>query len=218
MKKVLILALAIAMVFGLAAAQDVNPAIHQGAKSLNFTFNGLGNFGIGPTGPNAGIGGSYFLSSDAAVRAGLQVGLSTTSTPANAPAGFTGTDGSTSSFAFGIAADYLMYMNAGRVRPYCGAGLNFSTTTSDVKYATVGTTQDEQKGGTPTTFGVAGIMGAEFFIYSEISLSAEYQLNLVSLTSTSDLTHSNPASTTKEPSSLNILGFGAAGVTLHIYM
>jgi opacity protein-like surface antigen len=218
MKKVLIAALAVLMVFGLAVAQDVNPAIHAGAKSMNFTFNGLGNFGIGPTGPNAGIGGSYFLSNDAAVRAGLQVGLSTTSTPANAPTGTTGTDGSTSSFSFGIAADYLMYMNAGRVRPYWGAGLNFSTTTSDVKYATVGATQDEQQGGTPTTFGLAGIMGAEFFIYSEISLSAEYQLNLVSLTSTSDLTHSNPASTTKMPSSLNILGFGAAGVTLHIYM
>ncbi len=85
MKKVLIAALAVLTVFGLAVAQDVNPAIHAGAKSMNFTFNGLGNFGIGPTGPNAGIGGSYFLSNDAAVRAGLQVGLSTTSTPANAP-------------------------------------------------------------------------------------------------------------------------------------
>jgi opacity protein-like surface antigen len=218
MKKVLMLALAIAMVVGIASAQDVNPAIHQGAKSMNFTFNGLGNFGIGPTGPSAGIGGTYFLSNEAAIRAGFQLGIATSSTPANAPAGFTGTDGSSSAMSFGIGADYLMYMNAGRVRPYWGAGFNFTTASSDVKYATIGATQDEQKGNTPTTVTLAGFMGAEFFIYSELSFSAEYQLNLISLTSYSDLTHSNPASTTKEPSTLNILGFGAAGVTLHIYM
>jgi len=214
MKKVLVLAVAIAMIFGLASAQDVVPVAKTGSKSLNFTFGGLGAFGINPSGPNGGIGVSYFLNSDAAIRAGLQLGLATTSTPANP----SGTDGSTSSLTLGIAGDYLMYMNAGRVRPYMGAGIHFTTQSSDTKYVVNGPgTQDEQKGGTPTTFGLAGIIGAEFFIYSELSLSAEYQLNIISLTSTSDLTNSNPSSTQKGGSSLNILGFGGGGATLHIY-
>ena len=222
MKKVLGLFLAIAMLVSFSFSQDVMPAAKAGAKSLNFTFAGLGGFGIGASGPLkgnfAGFGASYFLSNDAAVRGALQVGLASTSTPSNAPSGQSGTDGSTSAFTFGLAADYLMYMNAGRVRPYMGAGINFSTSTSDVKNPVVGNVaQDEIKGGTPTTFGLAGIMGAEFFVYSEISLSAEYQLNLISLTSVSDLTHSNPSSTVKQPSMTNILGFGAAGATLHIY-
>ena len=87
MKKVLMLVLTIAMVFGIASAQDVNPAIHQGAKSFNFTFGGLGAFGIGANGPLAGISGSYFLNNEAAVRAGLQIGISNTSTPSNLTTG-----------------------------------------------------------------------------------------------------------------------------------
>ncbi|HTX18271.1 MAG TPA: outer membrane beta-barrel protein [Bacteroidota bacterium] len=215
MKKVFILLFAIVLTTGLTLGQDVMPAAKTGSKSLNFTFGGLGTFGVAPTGPLGGIGVSYFLNSDAAVRAGLQLGIASTSTPASASPG---TDGSTSSLTFGVAADYLMYMNAGRVRPYMGGGLLFQTQTSDVKPVLNGTgTQDEVKGGTPTTFGLRGIMGAEFFVYSELSFSAEYQLNLVSITSTSDLTHSNPSSTQKGGSATNILGFGGGGVTLHIY-
>ncbi len=217
MKKVLLVVLAIAMVFGLAAAQDVNPAIHQGAKSFNFTFGGLGAFGIGANGPLAGISGSYFLSNEAAVRAGLQLGIKNTSTPSNLTSG--GTDGSTSAMQAGIAADYLMYMNGGRVRPYWGAGINFTTQSNDVK-PTDKAGFDEQKGGAPTTFGLVGIAGAEFFIYSEISLSAEYQLNIISMSSFSDLqtTVGGTTFTSKGGSATNILGFGGGWLTLHIYM
>jgi opacity protein-like surface antigen len=222
MKKVLMVVLAIAMVFGLAAAQDVNPAIHQGAKSFNFTFAGLGVFGIGPVaiGPNGplfGVGASYFLNNDAAVRGGLQLGIKSTSTPSNLANG--GTDGSTSSFTAGVSADYLMYMNAGRVRPYWGAGINFTTTSFDNKPVDKAP-YDEQKGGQPTTFGLTGIAGAEFFIYSEVSLSAEYQLNIISISSISDkqTTFGGTTITAKGGSSTNILGFNGGWLTLHIYM
>ena len=78
----------------------------------------------------------------------------------------------------------------------------------------------EQKGGTPTTFGLIGIAGAEFFIYSEISLSAEYQLNVISVSSFSDIqtTVGGTTYTAKGGSATNILGIGGGWLTLHIYM
>ena len=231
MKKVLILALAIAMVFGLASAQDVVPGVKAGSKSMNFTFGGLGAFILNGTGPsvgpfpNAGVGMSYFLNSDAAVRIGLQVQSTSSSIPANPPTGVSGTDGSRSSFGLGLGADYLMYMNAGRVRPYWGAGLQFIMNSNDYKPAVVGTgSQGEDKndpagGPTGITFQVAGFLGAEFFIYPELSVSAEYQLNIVNINSAADNVQSQGTNSTtiKEGSTTTILGFGSAGATVHIY-
>ncbi|MDE3058670.1 MAG: outer membrane beta-barrel protein [Bacteroidota bacterium] len=222
MKKLLAVVVAGLLLSSIAFAQDVTPAQKAGAKSLNFTFGGLGAFGLRGTGPAAGIGASYFLSDNAAVRAGLQVAINSTSTPSNLTTG--GTDGSTSQFLLGVSADYLMYMNAGRVRPYLGAGLNFATSSFDNKPVDK-RGFDEQKGldanGNPTgtIFGLGGIVGAEFFVYSEISLSAEYQLNLISIMSASDVqtTVGNTTTTAKGGSATNVLGFGAAGATLHIY-
>ncbi|MGA7162266.1 MAG: outer membrane beta-barrel protein [Bacteroidota bacterium] len=225
MKKVFILALALAMVFGLASAQDVVPDVKAGSKSLNFTFGGLGAFGLFATGPNGGIGMSYFLNNDAAVRVGLQIQSTSSTIPANPGVGQTGTDGSSSSFGLGIGADYLMYMNAGRVRPYWGGGLQFIMNSNDSKPVVYnGATQGEDKndpahGPTGVTFQVAGFMGAEFFIYSQLSVSAEYQLNIVNINSPADNVQSNGNNsiTIKEPSTTTILGFGSGGATLHIY-
>jgi len=68
--------------------------------------------------------------------------------------------------------------------------------------------------------GLAGFVGAEFFIYPEVSISAEYQLTLFSLTSKSDKVESRKNKTdvtTKQGSSTQILGFGAANATIHIF-
>jgi|SRR5208283_1845781 len=225
MKKVLILAMAIAMVFGLASAQDVVPDVKAGSKCLNFTFAGLGAFGFNATGPSGGIGASYFLNSDAALRLGLQIQSTSSTIPANAPAGQSGTDGSRSAFGLGIGADYLMYMNAGRVRPYWGGGLQFIMNSNDYKPAVVGGgSQGEDKndpanGPTGVSFQLAGFLGAEFFIYSQLSVSAEYQLNLVNINSPADnvLSNGNASVTNKVGGTTTILGFGAAGATVHIY-
>jgi hypothetical protein len=233
MKKALALVVASSLVFGMALAQDVQPVVKAGAKSINFTFGGLGTFGLGAAGVKGGISGSYFLTQESAVRVGLQVSSNSTTTPWNDLTGNgtnPGSDGSTSTFAFGIGADYLMYINAStpRVRPYLGAGVRLIMQSSDSKPAVATSSPNgtlvETKNGTPgdgLTFGLAGILGAEFFIYPAISISAEYQLNLFSATSSSDMVTSikgAPSSvTTKQGSSTTILGFGSAGATLHIY-
>ena len=70
-----------------------------------------------------------------------------------------------------------------------------------------------------TRLGLMGIVGAELFVYNELSFSAEYQLNLFSMTSAADQVQTQGATsvTTKSPSFTNILGFGTAGATVHIY-
>ncbi len=232
MKRTITMLVAVLMISGLTYAQGVEPAVKAGAKSLNFTFGGFGNFGFGAAGVAGGISGSYFMNQQAALRVGLQIYSNSTSTPWNDFSGNgsnPGSDGSSSTFGLGIGVDYLSYMNAltPRVRPYLGAGVQFTMISDDAKPAlsnTAGTgTLTETKNGNANdgiTLGVAGIAGAEFFLFPEISLSAEYQLNIFSLTSRSDMVQSykNITSvTTKEGSSTLILGFGSVGAGVHIY-
>lgn len=222
------------MLAGSLVAQDVKPAVSAGSKSLDFTFAGLGAFGIGPSGIGGGLGATYFLASDAAVRVGLQVVYASASMPANPPAGTPGTDGSQSAFQAAIGADYLMFMTGAtsRVRPYVGAGVQFALASTNSKTAVISpAVQTEIKnnefgeningstyvGG--TAISARAVAGAEFFLYPELSLSAEYQLNVINLTSQSDEeTINGPTTVTKKlGSSTTFLGFGAVGATLHIY-
>lgn len=232
MKRTITMVIAVLMISGLSYAQSVEPAVKAGAKSLNFTFGGFGAFGLGAAGIGGGISGSYFMNQQTALRVGLQIYSNSTKSPWNDFSGNgtnPGSDGSTSTFALGIGADYLSYMNAltSRVRPYMGAGVSFTMVSDDSKppiATSAGTgTLTETKNANANdgiTFGLVGIVGAEFFIYPEISLSAEYQLNIFSLTSRSDRVDSfkNTTSvTTKEGSSTSILGFGSAGAGVRIY-
>jgi hypothetical protein len=213
-------------------AQEVKPAVKAGAMSLNFTFGGLGTFGIGPAGVNGGISFSYFLNNDAAVRVGLQGVLNNSTKPWNDLSGNgtnPGTDGTTSTFGLGLGVDYLMFVSAitPGVKPYVGAGLfvemNSSSTKPALSNTAGGASITETKNGNGNeglSFGLGGIAGAEFFLYPEISLSAEYQLNIISLTARSDQVVSYkgyPSVTTKQGSAMQILGFGTFGATLHIY-
>ena len=233
MKKALALFVASSLVFGMALAQDFQPVVKSGAKSMNFTFGGLGTFGMGAAGVKGGISASYFLTQESAVRVGLQVFSNSTTTPWNdltTNGTNPGSDGSTSTFALGVGIDYLMYINAStpRVRPFLGVGARVITQNSDSKPAVAtsapnGTLVETKNGtgGDGLTFGFAGILGAEFFLWPAISVSAEYQLNLFSTTSSSDMVTSfkgaTSSVTTKQGSSTSILGFGSAGATIHIY-
>lgn len=231
-KNTVLLIAALFLLTGALSAQDLRPAVKSGATSLNFTFGGLGSFGLTGSGVSGGLGMSYFLSSSSALRLGLQAVYSKSTSPYidNTPNGTDpGTDAKSSETGIGFGVDYLMYMTAmtSRVKPYFGLGASIALNSTSVKPALSnnagpGTLIETKngKGTEGTSIGVAGILGAEFFLYSELSLSAEYNLNLVSITSLSDRVISYKERsdvTTKRGSSLQILGFGAGGATLHIY-
>jgi outer membrane protein W len=222
------------LVAGSLAAQDVKPAVSAGSKSLNFSFAGLGAFGIGPTGVGGGLGATYFLSSDAGVRIGLQLVYASSSTPANPPVGTPGKDGSQSAFQAAVGADYLMYLAGAtsRVRPYMGAGVEFGFANTGRKIAMIGagdqtevknSTGGESINGTTyfagTMLSARAIAGAEFFLYPELSISAEYRLNVVELMSAADQeVITGPVTvTTKGGSATTLFGFGAVGAMLQIY-
>jgi opacity protein-like surface antigen len=224
MKKFLAVVLAVVMMCGVVMAQDAPAGNQAGAKSMNFTFGGLGAFGLNGSGPSGGLGLSYFLSSDAAVRLGLQVGTTSTTTPAAINGN---SDAKSGTFDLALGADYLMYMNGGRVKPYVGAGVgvalgsssNEPSVSTNAAAGTV-TKVTNTRFADGMTLSVVGIAGAEFYLYNEVSLSAEYTLGLLRMRSGADseTTVKGAASVTaKGSSSMNLLGFGAAGATLHIY-
>ncbi len=221
MKKLIAL-LIVVMMFGSFASAQEAMTMKEGSKSWNFTFGGLGTFGMGAAGPSGGVGMNYFLNGETAVRAGLQIQSGSTTVPYTGSG--SGTDGSVSQFGLGLSADYLMYMAgaSSRVHPYWGGGIGLSMMSKDTKSAFAsGGTVTEVKGGPGTgmMFDIHGVAGAEFFIYPEISLSGEYNLNLIGITSPSDLevTSGGTTTTTKQGSSTNILGFSSAGAGIHIY-
>lgn len=229
MKRLVLVLLSLSPV-SLAVAQ-VRPAIGAGAKSLNFTFGGFGGFGLTGTGPAGGVGVSSFLSGDAAVRVGLQVGShKTTLTWTGSTAG---NDGEESGLRVGASVDYLKYMGTAtsRVRPYVGGGVGVMRVSnkSMPAVATGGTVTETKNdpGGisTPgfaapgTTFDLHANFGAEFFLFNELSIAGEYGLNIFNRTSPSDMEEITGGTTvtTKGNPVTNILGFGAAGATVRIY-
>ncbi len=222
MKKVALVVMAVILVASVAMAQDA-PAAKMGAKTANFTFGGLGTFGIGAAGAGGGIGVSYFIADDAALRLGLNVGMGSTSTPAAVTGN---SEGKSSTMDIGLGVDYLMYSGTGRLRPYMGAGIGITMGSSTIEPSVTPAINGEV---TKTTngrgidglgFGISGIVGAEFFLYNEISLSAEYMPNLVRISTKADSETSIEGAatvTTKGGTSTSILGFGATAVQLHIY-
>jgi opacity protein-like surface antigen len=228
MKKILTAILLASMVASLAyAGDDVTPAAKAGAVSLNFTFGGLGAFNLGGSGPApfntpAGISVSFFLGNTDAFRVGLQAQNWSQTIPWTGTV--SGTDGSNSALGLGLSGDYLKYIGtSSRVRPYLGLGVLVTYSTNDHKDpAAAGQTQQETQDTQPAglALGTRGILGAEFFIYNELSVSAEYQLNLYSLTSYSDTkrTVGTTTTATKYGSATQLFGFGALGATVHFYL
>jgi len=207
------------------AADDVTPSIELNSKAMLFSFSGLSVLGAGAF--NGGFGGKYFIMNSLALRGSLQFLTASQSTPANPPAGVTGTDGSISATQFGLTAAMEYHLLKTRVSPYVGGGLSITTTSTENKNPVTGTTAQtttknsaagETVGSTVyhagLGLGINGLAGVEFFITKDISLAAEYQLGY-SLLSRYD--QSIGAATTKE-GSLNSFGISSTGLlTLAFY-
>ncbi len=210
MKKTVILLAILVLASTVAFGQDVVPSINAGSMGVLFQFSGLANIGAGAY--QGGIGAKYFLSDRAAVRVAAQFQYAKDVLPANPAPGQRGTDGYMSGTTFGLLAAIEYHLGKGRARPYIGAGALFSTTSTDAKSAVIAPFQQgevkNQFGGytisninfnPSTTFGVAGLFGVEFFLYKELSLSAEYQL-MYGMISYKDRETIGGGTTTTDPS------------------
>ncbi len=231
MRKVLAAAAVLVLTGSVCYGQDVVPDLSAGSNALLFTFNGLsvitaGNF-------DGGAGFKYFLSKSTALRAGFQLAKAGTEIPANPTAPQTGVDGSQSATTIGVSVALERHMGAGRVSPYFGGGVMFSTTRTEGKNAPVGnppaaqtTTTNRSTGETinGTTYlggrstGVFGHFGVEFFLKKEVSLAGEYRLGYTSTSRKDQEATTGLTATTTRVGSASLLGVASSGLlTLAIY-
>src|SRR3990172_2347784 len=156
MKKILLVALAILVIGSVSYGQDV---------VSNLAAN---NF-------SGGFGAKYYLSSSMAVRGVLQFSSAATTTPANPGAGQVGVDGETSNTTIGVGGAVELHMGSGRVSPYLGGGVGFSTTSTESKNPATATPPavpaqtTVKNNNAPTTFTMYAMSGFEFFLWKEAS-------------------------------------------------
>jgi hypothetical protein len=230
MKYVLVPISVLLFVSSYGAAQ-VNTSVSSGSKAVLFSFNGLDVLNAGAF--KGGFGGKYFLSNQLAIRGGLQLGFASETIPANPGPGGASVDGNISASTFGLNGAVEYHLTSQRVSPYLGGGAELSFTRTQSKSAEVGnpppaqTVVQDRIGGENidgvtynpgTLFGVYGILGVEFFIVDDLSLSAEYHLG-ISFTSQPDqqVTTGNTTVTTIGGSSSEF-GIGTGGMlTLAVY-
>ncbi len=232
MKKVLFVVMALLVATSLSMGQEVMPNLTGGSKALLFTFNGLSFIGAGNF--DGGFGAKYYLSSSMAVRGGIQFASASATNPANPPAGQSGVDGTQSATSIGISGAVELHMGSGRVSPYLGGGVGFSTTSTEFKPTVTGapplvqTTTTNSAGGETiggvtyqggTTFTVYALAGFEFFLWKELSLAGEYRIGFAS-TSRKDQEFNNGAgttTTTKQGSNSAISVASQGTLTLAVY-
>jgi hypothetical protein len=224
-------AVALLMSVSVAMAQDVTAPNAAGAKAIMFSFVGLADLAADPI--NGGIGGKYFITAPLALRASVQFGTATETTPvtppAVLPAGWTSKDGKASQTTVGFSCGAEYHFLASRVSPYAGAEVLYSTTWTEERPAvggisplTQGWIKNEIGGAANSTMGFYGIAGIEFFMTKEISLSGEYQLGYYTTwypdeKSNSGATGSSTITTPSDEPKPSGIGIGTAALTLSVY-
>lgn len=154
------------------------PRSSAGDFALLFDLGGLTQLalnGFNPTGADtnavgAGFGAKYFIADDLALRLGLVLQSNAATQPGDSA---TAVD-EFSVFRFAIAPSVVVnVMKTGAVAGYLGGQVGYAMSSSE--RTTVATTEPDVEVSS-SAFSVAGIIGAEWFPWSSVSLSAEYQL------------------------------------------
>ncbi len=231
MKRAFIAAFVLCLAASVSMAQDVVPSIGRGSKAVLFSFGGLSFLSAGTF--DGGVGARYFLSDEMSVRAGVQFTSASQTTSANPGAGQAGSDGTASATVLGLEGAAEWHMGKGRVVPYMGVGAAFSTASTDTKPVVTGApplNQPETKNGQfglsvngttyygGTTLQIFGLAGVEFFLYKELSLSAEYQLGYMSTSRKDQEVSAGGTTTTTKVGSASNIGITNSGVlTLSVY-
>lgn len=161
-------------------------AQRTGDKALLFQFSGLSFLGANEF--DGGIGGKMFLNNKMAIRGVVKFAMKSETDPWNGVAA--GNDGEISASKIGLGAAFEYHLAHDKVCPYFGGGFEFTTSSTErkVKYANgtqqnviVNRTLGELGIEAGTQLGVFGMLGAEFFIFDNVSLGAEYRLGLSSM-------------------------------------
>lgn len=202
-----------------------------GDKALLFHFNGLSNLSTGSfLSTNAmsigsvsfpsfnAIGMKYYFSDEFAGRVALLLGYNSETQKATA-GGFT--DQKESSFGIGLELGiHSDIVKSGSFIGYLGgvAGFALLSGTYEPSVASPPPAGTSTKFYASTiNFGVAGLLGFEYFIYDRISLGAEYQFGIVFGSGTYEVTRQALPTTTQDLPSQMSLGFNTVSFKLAAY-
>jgi hypothetical protein len=217
MKRLLLVAMVLLLAVGMMNAGE--RMTKQGTWALNFTMNGLGDFGVhgypasSITAPDGsvltlyGLGASYFISDDMAIRAGLAFNNTNYNTKEEGVG-----ENDVTLMGFGINPALLWYfLGEGPVAAYWGPAVMFGSYSEKDEFTpTAGT-------GTSTTssiteFGAGIVMGAQWWAWDQVAFNAEYMLSYNSATSSIE-----SGSTTTDGPSITSFGINQWSVGLGLF-
>jgi opacity protein-like surface antigen len=153
-----------------------------------------------------------------AVKGMVQFALLSAKTPASPGVGQA--EGSSSDNTFGAGGAIELHLTKKRISPYIGAGIMFSTRSTESKPAGLAINQSTTKNANgSTSISIGALLGVEYYVTNGVSLSAEYGLGFTS-TSDKDVEYSTPGSptiTTKQGSHTEIGIHNSGALTLAVY-
>lgn len=210
MKSLLLIIVAIAVVASVAVAgDDAAPKTKSEDKALLFTLGGLSNLSAGNF--MGGLGAKYYVSDKNAVRIGLGFGTTSTTTKYTGPVLPNTSDNKVTTTGFGVTPGFMHLMTSeGPVAAYIGAQLNLSllSTTNE----NPGFVSNNKNKSSTTSFGVGGVLGVEWFAWSNVSFGAEYILTYASGSGTNEVTVGGTTTSTDTPSTNTfVLGSASSG-------
>ncbi len=198
MKKLITIALVLLLVPFLLQAQDASSKRSAGDKALLFSLNGLGNLGAGNY--MGGVGFKYYFSNTMALRASLGFGSSseTKKAPSSSQA-----DEKTTDMAFSIAPGIVVdLVHNSAVVGYVGGQIMYTMSSNTVENPNY--VKDTKTEVTGNTFGAGVFLGAEWYPWNNVSLSAEYLLGFSTTSGKNKVTIGSTTTETDAPSSTDI--------------
>jgi opacity protein-like surface antigen len=157
----------LAMAGSAAMAQQSDLPTRAGDRAIYFSIDGLGQFNVGQVDVGnsfvsaTGIEGKYFFRDNMAWRLGLGFGRNETTD-------LQGNDVTTTGFAIAPGFEYH-FVTAQRFSLYTGGVISYAVFDRETDVAG-GSVVDNDQG-----FGLAALLGAEFYPWQNVSLGAEYR-------------------------------------------
>lgn len=209
MKRMLSVLIALMLVASMTYAGT--PMTAQGDRALSFLMEGFGDFGIhglaaGSAGPYSmyGFGGRYFISENTEIRAGVAFNSRSTTTKT------TSGDFKNNLTQIGLAPAILWHCPAaGAVSPYWGFEGQFGWAKDTDTPPSPGVESSDSY----TSFGLAGVLGAEWFPWDGVSFNAEYNLGFRSSTSKSE-----SGGTSVDGPTVTEIGIGSWAVGINVFL
>jgi opacity protein-like surface antigen len=207
MKKIVLLSLGVLFLAGATYAQEYR----TGDRGLLFAFQGLNNLALENF--QYGIGAKVFFG-----KLAVRPLLGFTNFSEDAPDVGETIGEKYSQLNFGAGVVLLFHLAEGRVSPYVGVGGEFEVQNRKYEW-------EHEKGESPdindedrSGFGVGAVVGAELFLWKNVSLAGEYDVAFGHVGYTRKITTGETGTTTKEKSSATKFGINSAGfLILSVY-